>query len=251
MKEAQAKGIAESDPSFDVGGWDAAQKLAILSTLIFGHRVEVAQIRRESTRPITKRDIDYARDFGYVIKPLAIARRVDAEYIDLVVSPFLVPGHDALSSIDYEMNAVSLYFEGAKNPQTLIGEGAGRKPTARSVVKDIVAVVKSTPESRASTYNLFTCAPRDFSGSSGYSTSSSYLRLNVDDRPGVLAEVTRILGSRGINIQTFEQKEEHKENGAIPVAMLLGSTIEKNIASAMAELNGLSSVHEMLRIRRK
>ncbi len=259
LKRAQAKGLAEADPSFDVDGKDASQKLAILSTLIFGRRVEVSQISCESIKPIAQQDIKYARDMGYVIKPLAFAKK-HGEGLELKVCPTLVPKRDILSSVNLEMNAVSLHFKGRKEPMTLYGAGAGMMPTASSVVKDIVSVLKDSPESRAGIYNLFT----DLSGfncdQSSEFKSPCYLRLNVIDQPLILSLVSSILGQHSINIEELKQVKRDKVGSVIPIAMLLGPTTEESINQAIEQIKNLNEgfkkeesmpIKEVLKIRIK
>ncbi len=251
LKQAQRKGLAEEDPSFDVDGIDAAQKLAILSTLIFGYRVDVSQILHESIAPVTLQDIKYANEFGYKIKPLAMARQHGEEMLELRVGPTLIRNTDSLADINNETNAVSIYFEGRDEPETLIGKGAGEMPTGRAVVKDIVSVVKNSFESRSGIYNLFTCPPNDFSELIPQIESSSYLRVNVEDRAGVLGIITTLLGGYGISIDSMRQQKEDKIDNIIPVALLLDPAKERQIRHAVEAIKGFDFVKEVLRMRRK
>lgn len=257
LKNAQVKGFAESDPSFDVDGKDASQKLAILSTLIFGRRVELSQVNCESITPISEQDIMYAEDMSYVIKPLSLARK-HKDYLELRVCPTLLPKTDILSSVNFEMNAVSLYFKDRKEPMTLYGAGAGMMPTASSIIKDIVAVLKDSPESRASVYTLFTSF-NNFANQSCEFNSPYYLRVNVADQPRVLSSITNILGQHDINIEELKQVKRLKRGGTIPVAMLLSPTTEDSMNSAVEQIKSLNQglkvkdflVKEVLKMRRK
>lgn len=251
LSQAQKKGLAEADPSFDVDGIDAAQKLAILSTLIFGYRVDVSQILRESISTITQQDIRYANEFKYVIKPLASVKRYGEELLELRVGPTLIKPTDNLANINDETNAVSLYFKGRDKPLTLSGEGAGMMPTGRAVVTDIVSVVKNSPESRERIYNLFTCPPNDFSELVQQLESSSYLRINVENRVGVLGDIASFLGAYGISIEEVRQKKEDQIDKTIPLVMLLESAKEEKIRNAVEAIKGFDFVKDVLRIRRK
>ena len=251
LKEAQGKGFAESDPSLDVDGIDAAQKLAILSTLIFGNRIELPQIMCDSMKGITTQDVRYAQEFGYVIKPIAKAVRHEGNLLELRVAPTLLPKSDNLSFVNSERNAVSLYFKGRDEPLTLEGLGAGRMPTARSVVADIVRVVTSPHESRYWIYNLFTCSPQDYSGLMQMLVSPYYLRLDVDDKPGVLGNVGTIIGANGVNIEEVRQMQNEKKDGSIPMVLLVGPANELTIIKMIDELQNQSYVKEILKIRRK
>lgn len=251
LKEAQDKGFAEADPSFDVDGADAAQKLAILSTLAFGHRVEVSQISTESIRDITLKDIEYAKELGYVIKPMALAKRHDGGVLELRVSPVLVKSSEEIAHVDHEKNTVSVYRPTRNVPLTIGGLGAGMMPTASAVVDDIVRVAKNPFESRSGIYNLFTCPLVDFSTYAGNFESAYYLRLTVDDTPGVLAAVSNVLANHHINIEDVSQKGKEKDDGLIPMVMLSSPTKEEKIQKALSAIRGFDFVKEALAIRRK
>src|SRR3989338_325667 len=121
LLDAQEKGFVEKDPSFDVEGFDAAQKLAILATLIFGRRVVPSQISREGITTINQLDIDYAAQCGYVINPLAIARKHEGDLLELRVCPVLIPLRDDLAAVHFQKNAVSIYHPERDEPETLLG----------------------------------------------------------------------------------------------------------------------------------
>jgi len=188
---------------------------------------------------------------GYVIKPIAKAVRHEGNLLELRVAPTLLPKSDNLSSVNSERNAVSLYFKGRDEPLTLEGLGAGRMPTARSVVADIVRVVTSPHESRYWIYNLFTCSPQDYSGLMQMLVSPYYLRLDVDDKPGVLGNVGTIIGANGVNIEEVRQMQNEKKDGSIPMVLLVGPANELTIIKMIDELQNQSYVKEILKIRRK
>ena len=251
LREAQKKGFAEQNPEFDVNGNDAAQKLAILSTIIFGHRIEVPDITCESIAEVTEEDAKYAKEWGYKIKQISLAKRYeggDNEILELRVCPTLVPKNNLLAGIDNEDNAISLYFSDRIEPLTLVGKGAGMMPTARSVVQDIVEVNISNHRSRYYLYNLFT----DFSwknGDKGQFKSASYLRASVSDEPGVLGKISTLLGEYKVNINSVVQREEDKRNGTIPLTMLLNPTTEENMNKVLEELKKIECVKDVLRMR--
>ena len=251
LREAQNKGFAEQDSSFDVNGNDAAQKLAILSTIIFGHRVEVPDIACESIGGITSGDVRYANEWGYKIKQVSLAKRYgcgDSEILELRVCPTLVPKNNLLAGVINEDNAVSLYFGDRAEPLTLAGKGAGMMPTARSVVQDIVEVNLSNHRSRYYLYNLFTCLGWK-NGDTGQIKSASYLRANVADEPGVLGKISTLLGEYGVNINSVVQRGGDKTDGTIPLTMLLNPATEESMSKMLEELKKQECVKDVLRMR--
>ncbi len=204
LREAQEEGYAEADPTLDIGGGDAAHKLTILATLAFGARVAASSVSVEGIEPIAASDIRFAKRFGYVIKPLAVARAFDDGLLDLRVHPALVPERSVLASVHGALNAV--YVEGAMlGPCLLSGLGAGALPTAMSVVSDIVDVGRNllvgahgrVPSRSFRGASLRVCDVRD----PGRRRSRFYLRFTVRDRPGVLARIAGVLGAFDVSIR--------------------------------------------------
>ncbi len=251
LGEAQSMGFAERDPSFDIEGWDAAQKLSIIATLVYGHRVDVSQVSRQSIDGITPQDIKYAEEFGYRIKPMAVARKHEGGVLELRVGPALVRNNDKVAHTDYQENALTLHREDGGISLGFSGAGAGKIPTARAVIDDIIKVVKTPFESRAGIYRLFTNPEKDFSGAAGSFESAHYLRLIVDNTPGVLAAVSNVLANHHINIEDVSQKGKEKDDGLIPMVMLSSPIKEEKIQKALADIRGFDFVKEVLAIRRK
>ncbi|MBS3140565.1 homoserine dehydrogenase [Candidatus Woesearchaeota archaeon] len=159
LKLAQEKGLAEADPSFDVDGIDASQKLALLSSMLLGTKINLSDIQCEGITKVTKSDIECANTFGYKIKHLAVVRRHSDGSIELRVGPELVKRETTFATIANESNAVALYLKERENPEIFIGNGAGAIPTASAIVSDIVEVYRTPSESRSPIYNIFTGYP--------------------------------------------------------------------------------------------
>ena len=246
LSKAQELGYAEADPFLDVGGGDAAHKLAILATLAFGARVHPRDIRTEGIDRVQAIDIEMAESFGYVIKPLAIARSLADDRLDLRVQPTLVPRRGVLASISGALNAV--YLEGAMvGPCLLSGLGAGALPTAMSVVSDIVDVGR----------NLLVEAhgrvpSRAFRGEQlrkasivdpGEQEGHYYLRFGVFDRPGVLAHIASGLAGHGVSIQQMVQPgRSASANETVPIVMLTHLALDRAVRAALAEIGKLEEV---------
>jgi homoserine dehydrogenase len=252
LRQAQDAGYAEADPTLDVGGGDAAHKLTILATLAFGARVDLSAIATQGIDIVQAVDIQFARRFGYVIKPLAVARMTDAGALDLRVHPALVDRSNPLAHINGALNAV--HIEGAAlGPCLLSGLGAGALPTAVSVVSDIVDLGR----------NLFAqSSGRVSSSASGFATGRSarvqpigdyrgcyYLRFSVLDQRGVLGKLTTALGARDVSIAQMVQ-EGHGEGEPVTVVLLTHPSREADLRSALAEIDRLPFVAEPTRALR-
>lgn len=245
LREAQQQGYAEADPTLDVGGGDAQHKLAILATLAFGARVHPSQIATEGIEQVSALDIELARRFGYVIKPLAVARPI-GERLELRVHPALVTEGDVLASISGAMNAVHL--EGAMlGPCLLSGPGAGATPTAMSVVSDIVDV------GRNMRVDAHARVPsRAFRGEELREVAAlpveehrarAYLRFTVADRAGVLARIAGVLGGFDVSIEQMVQQPSPVE-GAASLVMLTHEARWGDLRGALAEIDRLAISHE-------
>jgi homoserine dehydrogenase len=250
LKQAQDAGYAEADPTLDVGGGDAAHKLTILATLAFGSRVEPDSVSQEGIDMVQAVDIEFARRFGYVIKPLAVARALEDGALDLRVHAALVDRSDPLAHINGALNAVQI--EGAAlGPCLLSGLGAGALPTAVSVVSDIVDVGR----------NMFIEAGGRASSSafSGNRTARVrpladyrgcyYLRFAVRDQRGVLGQVATALGARDVSIAQMVQ-EGHGKNEPVAVVLLTHPAREGDLRLALAEIERLPFVAEPTRALR-
>jgi len=252
LAEAQALGYAEADPTFDVEGIDAAHKLTILASIAFGIPLQFDKVYTEGISTIDTLDVKHAMDLGYRIKHLGIAARTD-EGFELRVHPCLVPEQRLLANVEGVMNAVLVEGD-AVGPTLLYGAGAGAEPTASAVVADLVDVVRALTTDPNNRVPHLAFQPGTLSSSRVLSIdevqSAYYLRLNAVNRPGVLAEVTRILGDLDISIEAIQQKGSGEENQILPVIILTQVTREANMNDALRQLSALESVqHDIVRIR--
>ena len=248
LKEAQRLGYAEADPSFDVGGVDAAHKITILASIAFGLPLNFAGAYAEGITEITPSDIAYAGELGYRVKPLAITRATDAG-IEIRVHPALVPEDRLLASVDGVMNAVLVNCD-AVGSTLYYGPGAGSEPTASSVVGDLVDVVRTmTTDPTNRVPHLAFQADRlsdiPVLGIEDVVTPS-YLRILAEDEPGVLARVAQFLSDRKISIESVIQKhqEMHDANGKrwVPIVILTHAARERDLNAALASIEALDSI---------
>lgn len=252
LQEAQALGYAEANPVFDVEGIDAAHKLTILASIAFGIPLQFEKVYTEGITRITSEDVVFAGELGYRIKHLGFARRTD-KGIELRVHPTLVPHRRLIANVDGVMNAV-LVFGDAVGPTMYYGAGAGAEPTASAVVADLVDVVRtltSDPENRVPHLAFQPDALSDMPILPIDDVETAYyLRLKALDKPGVLAEITRILGDRGISIEAFVQKEPVEGMLDADIILLTQRVTERNMNAAIAEIESLDVVNGMVtRIR--
>ncbi len=208
LKEAQELGYAEADPTFDVEGIDAAHKLTILGSIAFGMPLQFDKTYTEGISKIEPQDVVYASELGYRIKHIGITRKTDAG-IELRVHPTMIPERRLIANVDGVMNAVLVKCD-AVGPTLYYGAGAGSEPTASAVVADVIDVVRALttdPENRVPHLAFQPDALSDIDILPMEEVETAYyLRLKVVDKPGVLAEVTRILGDAGISIEAILQK---------------------------------------------
>ncbi|NJM11780.1 MAG: homoserine dehydrogenase [Synechococcaceae cyanobacterium SM1_2_3] len=254
LAEAQALGYAEADPSFDVDGIDAAHKLTILASIAFGIPLQFDKVYIEGIRHITREDVTNARQFGYRIKHLGIARR-DEHGAQLRVHPTLIPQQHLLASVNGVMNAVLVKGD-AVGQSLFYGAGAGAEPTASAIVADLVDVVHTLtadPENRVPHLAFQHDALSDLPVLPIESVETAcYLRLHAHDQPGVLADVTRILGERGISIEAILQKRPKPKADAddIPIILLTHPVREQRMNEAIAAIEALDSISApVMRIR--
>jgi len=244
LAEAQALGYAEADPTFDVEGIDAAHKLTILASIAFGIPLQFDKVYTEGITRITRTDVEYAEQLGYRIKHLGIARQTP-EGIELRVHPTLIPERRLIANVNGVMNAVLVKGD-AVGATLYYGAGAGAEPTASAVVADVIDVVRaltSDPENRVPHLAFQADALADIPVlSPDRFKTAYYLRLNAEDKPGVLADVTRILASHNISIEAIIQKEPLKGETAVPIIMLTQITLEQEMNAAIAEIEALQTV---------
>jgi homoserine dehydrogenase len=252
LAEAQALGYAEADPTFDVEGIDAGHKLTILASIAFGIPLQFEKIFTEGITQITRADVGYAEELGYRIKHLGIARKT-AQGIELRVHPTLIPKRRLIANVNGVMNAV-LVCGDAVGPTLYYGAGAGAEPTASAVVADLVDVVRamtSDPENRVPHLAFQADAIVDIPVLSADNIKTAYyLRLTAEDKPGVLADVTRILAAHQISIEALIQKEPQRGESSVPIIMLTQLTLEKEMNAAITEIEALNTVSgKVARIR--
>ncbi len=249
LKEAQRLGYAEADPGLDVEGIDAAHKLTILASLAFGIPLSYKKIYREGITNITPLDIEFASELGYRIKLLAIAKLLNKE-LELRVHPTMVPEEYLISRVDGVFNAI--YVEGdAVGPTLYYGRGAGDMPTGSAVVSDIVDIAKKikSPEPNSIGTGYSDMAIKDM----GEIMSMYYFRFTAIDRPGVLSKISGILGEHNISIASVIQKGR-RIGGAVPLVILTHTAKEKDVKTALSEIDRLPVVADksfLLRVEGK
>lgn len=244
LAEAQALGYAEADPTFDVEGIDAGHKLTILSSIAFGIPLQFKQTYTEGITKITAEDVTYATELGYRIKHLGIARRTP-KGIEQRVHPTLIPHRRLIANVDGVMNAVLVQGD-AVGPTLYYGAGAGAEPTASAVIADLVDVTRALtadPENRVPhlAFQSGQLADTVILPIEEVETAF-YLRMCALDRPGVLADVTRILGDRHISIEAFIQKEPSSGVDKVDIIMLTQRVREGNMNEAIAAIEALEAI---------
>ena len=244
LKDAQAKGYAEADPTFDIEGIDAAHKLTIMAALAFGIPMQFPKAYTEGIGRLTQEDIRYAEQLGYRIKLLGITKRAKRG-IELRVHPTLVPTRRLIANVEGVMNAILVKGD-AVGATMYYGAGAGSLPTASAVVADLVDVTRlitADPEHRVPHLAF---QPDRLSAERiltiGEVETSYYLRLRVLDRPGVLADITRILAIGAISIDAMVQKEPAEGERSVDIVMLTHRAVEKNVNAAIARIEKLKTV---------
>ena len=249
LAQAQALGYAESDPHFDIDGIDAAHKLTILAAIAFGIPLKFEEVYIEGIRNLESADIAYAAELGYRVKHLGIARR-GALGIELRVHPVLIPHKRLIANVDGVMNAV-LVDGDAVGSTLFYGPGAGAEPTASAVVADIIDVVRTLttdPQLRVPHLAFQPDALSDgpILGMADVETAC-YLRCEAQDRPGVLADITRILADFGISIEAILQKAPAEGANTVPVILLIHKVREAQVDQAIARIAALSAITGKIR----
>jgi homoserine dehydrogenase len=244
LREAQRLGYAEADPTFDIEGVDAAHKLTILSAIAFGVPMQFERCYREGITKLTQADIRYAESLGYRIKLLGVTKRTAAG-IELRVHPTLIPARRLIANVEGVMNAILVKGD-AVGPTMYYGAGAGAEPTASAVVADLVDITRlhtADPEHRVPHLAF---QPDRLAATAilpmAEVTTSYYLRMRVLDRPGVLADITRILADRSISIDAMIQREPEEGEEQVDIIMLTHRTQEKNVDAAIGAIEALPVV---------
>ncbi|MFH1103227.1 MAG: homoserine dehydrogenase [Pseudomonadota bacterium] len=246
LAEAQAKGFAEADPTLDVEGHDTAHKLAILSALAYGMEINLSDIYVEGISRIAPMDIDFARQFGYTVKLLAISKSLGSA-VEARIHPTMIPFENLLSSVSGSVNALTITGD-AVGDMMFYGYGAGMMPTASAVISDVVDLAR----------NRISGASRGRIPMLSYQpgrirkipivpikeiSTHYYFRFAALDQPGVLSKISGVLGNYGISIKSVHQKGR-KTNGSVPVVMLSHLAKEENVIKALSEIASLDVVED-------
>jgi homoserine dehydrogenase len=252
LKEAQALGYAEADPTFDVEGIDAAHKLTILGSIAFGIPLQFEKTYTEGITKIEPQDVEYADQLGYRIKHLGITRKTEAG-VEMRVHPTMIPNRRLIANVDGVMNAVLVKGD-AVGPTLYYGAGAGSEPTASAVVADVVDVVRmltTDPENRVPHLAFQPGELVDLAILPIEEVETTfYLRMQVVDKPGVVARIASILAESQISIEAIQQKEPMEGDDTVPLVMLTQKVIEKQLDKAIEEIEQLDTVFgQVMRIR--
>jgi homoserine dehydrogenase len=252
LKEAQRLGYAEADPTFDVEGVDAAHKLTILAAIGFGIPMQFDKAYTEGITKLTREDIRYAEQLGYRVKLLGVTKRTD-KGVELRVHPTLIPEKRLIANVNGAMNAVVVKGD-AVGPTLYYGAGAGAEPTASAVVADLVDVTRMHTADPQHRVPHLAFQPDQLSDLPILPMSevrtAYYLRLRAQDKPGVLADVTRILADLSISIDAVIQKEPEEGESEADVILLTHITVEKNIDQAISKIEALPAIKgKVTRIR--
>ena len=252
LADAQARGYAEADPTFDVDGIDAAHKLTIMSAIAFGIPMQFDKAYAEGISTLASEDIRYAEELGYRIKLLGITRRV-RNGVELRVHPTLIPKRQLIANVEGAMNAVLVKGD-AVGATLYYGAGAGAEPTASAIIADLIDVTRMHTADPHHRVPHLAFQPDQLTDLPvlpiGEVRTSYYLRMRVDDRPGVLADITRILADRDISIDAMIQKEPSEGEDQTDIILLTHETLEKRVVDAIARIEALSTVRGgIVRIR--
>lgn len=243
LKEAQALGYAEADPTFDIEGIDAAHKLAILTSLAFSVPLNIKKVFTEGITNITPLDLRFANDFGYQIKHLGIARKTEAG-IEARVHPTLVPNKNLISKVDGVMNAVMVCGD-AVGRTLYYGAGAGAEPTGSAVCADIIDIACGNLKSKDIQFSKH----EDFIPIEEV-TSAYYLRVQAKEQMGVLADISKSLSEQNISIEGIYQQEVQEGEESVPVVIITQRVLESSVNLAVKNIKALGCTEgEVIKIR--
>src|SRR5215472_7625537 len=244
LKQAQKLGYAEADPTFDIEGVDAGHKLTIMSAIAFGIPMQFDKCYKEGISKLTQADIRYAEQLGYRIKLLGITKRTE-QGIELRVHPTLIPAKRLIANVEGVMNAVLVKGD-AVGPTMYYGAGAGAEPTGSAVVADLVDITRTLTADPEHRVPHLAFQPDRLSNipilPMGEVETSYYLRMRVQDKPGVLADITRILADLGISIDAMVQREPLEGEEQVDIIMLTHQAKEKAVNAAIAKIEKLPVV---------
>ncbi len=245
LAEAQALGYAEANPTFDVEGIDAAHKLTIIGSIAFGIPLQFDKTYTEGISKITGSDVAYANELGYRIKHLGITRKTD-KGIEMRVHPTLIPEKRLIANVDGVMNAVMVMGD-AVGPTLYYGAGAGSEPTASAVVADVVDVVRAMTVDPGNRVPHLAFQPSELSDLPILAMedveTSYYLRMQAEDKPGVLAHIAGILGDAGISIEAMQQKQSAESETHVTLVMLTHKVLEGQMNQAISKIEAMDSIN--------
>ena len=255
LKEAQEKGFAEADPTFDIEGIDSAHKIAVLTRLAYGTTVPFDDITVTGISGINSEDIECAREFGYRIKLLAISK-YDGQAIDIRVHPAMIPIAHPMANVNGALNAIRICDDMMKE-NILIGHGAGALPTGSAVVGDVVEIARNILSGVGERLPAGSFQDKEVKKipfkSISEIESEYFLRFSVLDNPGVLSKISGILGKHSISIESMIQRGRGDRGEGVPLVMMCHKSSEKNIQSALKEIEALDVVCEksnLIRVER-
>jgi homoserine dehydrogenase len=244
LSEAQKLGYAEADPTFDVEGIDAAHKLTILAAIAFGIPLQFKKVYTEGISGVSREDVGYAEQLGYRIRHLGITRRTP-KGIELRVHPTLIPHRRLIANVDGVMNAVLVKGD-AVGPTLYYGAGAGREPTASAVIADLVDVARTLTTDPGNRVPHLAFQSDQLSDTPVLPMeeveTAYYLRMRAADKPGVLADVSRILADQGISIEAVLQKEPAAGEAEATIIMLTHRVLERAMNGAIRRIEALDSI---------
>lgn len=239
---AQKDGLAEADPALDVSGLDSAHKLTIMSSLAFGRRVDLSSIPVKGIDTLEIFDVVSGQEMGYTIKLIAMARKYEDGKISPKVCPVFINKNHPLAWVSGPFNAVSVYGH-AVGHTMYYGRGAGSSPTASAVAADIISIMSGASEKYFNTFPIWLdCVEKADLLAPGLEEEKFYIRINVIDRPGVLAKVTAIFAKYDISLASVLQKS-NKKGDAIPIVIITHKAIERNVSKALKEIDALTELN--------
>jgi homoserine dehydrogenase len=242
LQQAQKLGYAEADPTNDIEGFDAAYKLAIMATLAFGTNVKIENIYHEGISRLQACDFRYAKELGYAIKLLAIAKRSGDE-IEARVHPVFITEDSLLAKVDGVYNAVNVEGDLVGNV-IFYGQGAGPSPTSSAIVADVINIAQHINRGLQYTPHLSSADTLTIRPMEEIETRY-YIRMNIFDQAGVLAQISKVLGDHSISIASVIQKEVNPDNQTAEIVVMTHPTIEKAMREAMKDTGELPVVQEI------
>ncbi len=243
LADAQQKGFAEADPTLDIEGYDTAHKLAILTALAYGMEINLNDIHVEGITSVGPMDIDFAKQFGYRIKLLAISKN-NGDSIEARIHPTMIPEGNMLSNVDGSLNAINIHGDAVEDI-LLYGHGAGMMPTASAVISDVVDITRNIMANAGERVPALSYQKEMIRKIPVLPieeiVTRYYFRFSAADQPGVLSTISGILGDNGISLQSVHQKEKY-DNGSVPIVMLTHRAKEASVKEALATISALDII---------